>query len=123
MTNLFDKTTNRLSKLRRKILVQIRDGDWGTYNTNNQTELKSTMLKSSVTAMYISCIPLKRTIADFRQEGDTKAKAADTNKKGEMFKNCAVFTACVSELNNEQTDNPKDLHVVMSICHLIEYSR
>lgn len=81
------------------------------------------MLKSSVTAMYISCIPLKRTIADFRQEGDTKAKAADTNKKEEMFKNCTVFTACVSELNNEQTDNAKDLHVVMSICHLIEYSR
>lgn len=123
MTNLFDKTTNRLSKLRRKILVQIRDGDWGTYNTNNQTELKSTMLKSSVTVMYTSHIPLKRTIAVFRQEGDTKARAADTNKNGEMFKNCAVFTACVSELNNEQTDNAKDLHVVMSICHLIEYSR
>ena len=38
------------------------------------------------------------------------------------MKNCVPFTDCMSEINNTQVDNTKDIDVVMSMCSLIEYS-
>ena len=37
-------------------------------------------------------------------------------------KNYALFTDCITEINNTQADNAKDLHVVMPMHNLIEYS-
>ena len=39
-----------------------------------------------------------------------------------MFKNCAPFTNCISEINNTQIDNAKDIDIVMPMYNLIEYS-
>ena len=39
--------------------------------------------------------------------------ANNTNKKV-IFKNCAPFTNCISEINNTQIDNAKDIDIVMS---------
>ena len=39
-----------------------------------------------------------------------------------VFNNCAPFTDCISELNNTQTDNAKDVNIVMPMYNLIEYS-
>lgn len=39
-----------------------------------------------------------------------------------IFENCAAFTDCVSEINNIQIDNVKDLNIVKPMYHLIEYS-
>ena len=38
------------------------------------------------------------------------------------FKNCAPFTNCISEVNNTQVDNAKDIDIVMPMYNLIEYS-
>ena len=38
------------------------------------------------------------------------------------FKNCAPFTNCISEINNMQVDNAKDIGIVMPMYNLIEYS-
>ena len=38
------------------------------------------------------------------------------------FKNCAPFTNCISEINNTQIDNVKDIDIVMPMFNLIEYS-
>ena len=38
-----------------------------------------------------------------------------------VFKNCAPFTNCISEMNNTQIDNAKDIDVVMLMHNLIEY--
>ena len=38
------------------------------------------------------------------------------------FKNCAPFTNCISEINNTQIDNAKDIDIVMPMYNLIEYS-
>ena len=43
-----------------------------------------------------------------------------TNKK-EIFKNCVPFTYCISEINNTEVDNAKDINVVMPMYNLIEY--
>ena len=49
------------------------------------------------------------------------ANANNTNKKV-IFKNCAPFAICISEINNTQVDKAKDFDIVMSMYNLIEYS-
>ena len=49
------------------------------------------------------------------------ADANNTNKKV-IFKNCAPFTNCISEINNTQVDNAKDADIVIPMHNLIEYS-
>ena len=47
---------------------------------------------------------------------------ADKKYKGVIFKNCVLFTNCISEINNTKLDHGKDLGVAMSMHSLIEYS-
>ena len=39
-----------------------------------------------------------------------------------VFKSCAPFTDCISEINNTQIDNAIDIDVVMPMYNIIEYS-
>ena len=39
-----------------------------------------------------------------------------------MFKDCAPFNDCISEINNTQIDHAKQIDVIMSMYNLIEYS-
>ena len=39
-----------------------------------------------------------------------------------IFKDCAPFTICISEINNTQVDNAKGIDSVMPLYNLIEYS-
>ena len=39
-----------------------------------------------------------------------------------IFKDCAPFTNCISETNNGQVYNAKDIDIVMPMYNLIEYS-
>ena len=48
--------------------------------------------------------------------------ANQNNRKNIIIKNCAPFTNCISEINNTQIDNAKDIDIVMSMYNLIEYS-
>ena len=51
----------------------------------------------------------------------TVATPNNVNKKV-IFKNCALFTNCISKINNTQTDFADDIDVVMPMYILIEYS-
>ena len=44
----------------------------------------------------------------------------DERNKGVIFKNCAPFTDCISEINNTQIDNAKYIVVVMLMYNIIE---
>ena len=50
--------------------------------------------------------------------------AAAPNKKNikVISKNCAPFSTCISEVNNTQIDNAKDIDIVMPMYNLTEYS-
>ena len=39
-----------------------------------------------------------------------------------IFKNCAPFTDCISEINNTQVDNAKHIGVLIPKYNLTEYS-
>ena len=56
------------------------------------------------------------------EQDDTAAGQADERDKGVAFKNCAPFINCISEINNTQIDNAKDIDIVMPMYNLIEYS-
>ena len=50
------------------------------------------------------------------------AQEPDNDGKKVVFKNCAPFTDCISEINNTQVDNAKYTDIVMTMYNLIEYS-
>ena len=39
-----------------------------------------------------------------------------------VFKICALFTNCISEINITQTDNAKNINVLISMYNLTKYS-
>ena len=47
---------------------------------------------------------------------------ANNNKKEVVFKNCAPFTDCISEINNTEVDSAKDVDIVMPTYVFKEYS-
>ena len=53
---------------------------------------------------------------------DDAAKRTDERSKGVIFKICAPFNDCISEKNNTQVDNAKDVYVAMPMYKLIEDS-
>ena len=52
----------------------------------------------------------------------SKNKEVDEGNKAVMFKNCAPFTDCISNMNNTQIDMTKYKDGVMPMYNLIEYS-
>ena len=80
------------------------------------------MLKSSLCDYSDAYIFVKGKITITGAGADVAARRTDERDKGVAFKNCAPFTICVSEINNTQIDNCKDIDIVMPMYNLIEYS-
>ena len=119
MINLLDNTPNQPTKFRTNSSVEINAR--GTYNTNKQIKCKTPMLKSSFFDYSDAYILVSGTITIYGAEADDAAKRTDERNKGVTLKNCALFNDCLSEINNIQIDNAKDLDVVMPMYNLIEY--
>ena len=122
IANLIDDTSNPPSKFRKENWVKINDELRGTYNVNSQIKFKTTMLKSSLCDYSDAYILVKGTITITGAGDDAAARQADERDKGVAFKNCAPFTNCISEINNTQVDNAKDIDIVMPMYNVIEYS-
>ena len=80
-----DNTLNQPSKFRTRNWIKINDESRGTYNVNSQITFK-TLVKGTV------------SVNNTAAQG---AAANNTNKKI-IFKNCAPFANCISEINNTQ---------------------
>ena len=122
IANLIDDASNQPSKFRTKNWVEINDESRGTYNANSQIKLKTTMLKCSLCDYSDTYIFVKGKIAITGEGDNALARQADERDKGVTFKNCAPFNNCISEINNTQIDNTKDIDIVMPMYNLIEYS-
>ena len=120
IANLLEDASNQPSKFKTKNWVEINDESRGTYNVNSQIKFKTTMLKSSLCDYSDAYILVKGTIT-VNNTVAADSDANNTNKKV-IFKNCAPFNNCISEINNTQVDNAKDLDIVMPMYNLIEYS-
>ena len=80
------------------------------------------MLKSSLCDYSDAHILVKGRITINGRGAAAAAREADERDKGIAFKNCAPFINCISEINNTQIDNAKDIDIVMPMYNLIEYS-
>ena len=119
---MVDGTSSKPSKFRTKNWVEINDESRGTYNVNGQIKFKTTMLKSRLCDYSDAYIFVKGIKIITRAGADAAARQADERDKGVAFKNCAPFTNCISEINNTQVDNAKDIDLVMPMSNLIECS-
>ena len=80
------------------------------------------MLRSSLCEYSDRYILVKGKITITGAGDNAAARQADERDKGVAFKNCAPFTNYISEINNTQIDNAKDIDIVMPMYNLIEYS-
>ena len=119
---LDDAPSNQPSKFKKKYWVEVNDESRGTCNVNSQIKFKTTMLKSSLCYYSHAYILVKGKITIIGEGADAAAGHLDERNKCVAFKNCAPFTICISEINNTQTDNCKDIDIIMPMYNLIEYS-
>ena len=84
-------------------------------------KLNTTMLNLSICNYSDAYILVEETITVIGDRDDAAARQADKRNIQITFKNCAPFTDCIRE-KNKQVDNTKDLHVVMPMYDLIEFS-
>ena len=75
--------------------------------------------QSHVYVIIVMHIYLKGSISITAQAEDNP----NNGNKEVIFKNCGPFTDCISETNNTQIDNAKDIDVVMPMYSLIECSK
>ena len=69
-----------------------------------------------------ACIPVKGRTTITGAGDDSAAIQADEINKGVIFKNCAPFINCKSEINSIEIDHAKGIDIVMPMYNLIEYS-
>ena len=119
---LGDVSSNQPSKFKTKNWVEINDESREAYNVNSQIKFKTTMLKFRLCDYSDAYIHVKGKITIVGEGDDAAARQADERDKGAVFKNCPPFTLCVSEINNTQIDNCKDIDIIMPMYNLIEYS-
>ena len=120
LMNLLGNISNQPSNFRTKNWTEINDQSRGTYNTNSDIRFKTTMLKSSLCDCSNACIFAKGRITVTGAGDDAATRQAIF--KGVIFKNCAPFTNCKSEINNIEIGNVKDIDKVMPMYDLIEFS-
>ena len=79
------------------------------------------MLKSVLCIYCDGHILVKGKITITGAGVDAAARQADERNKRVIFKNCAPFINCKTEINNTEIDNAKDIDIVIPIYNLIEY--
>ena len=110
ITDLLDNASNRPSKFRTKNQVEINDESKGGYNVNSQIKFKTTILKPSLCDCSDAYILVEGTIT----VNNTGTAAAQNNRnKKVIFKNCVPFSNCISKINNTQTDNAKNIDILI----------
>ena len=115
--NSLDNAPNQATKFWTKNRVEKNDEECGTNNTNNQIIFKTSMLRSSLCNYSDAYILVSGTITVAALGADRRNDDIQV-----VFKSCAPFTNCISQINNTQIDNAKYVDVLMSMYNLIEYS-
>ena len=97
LINLLDDTTNQPSKFRTRNWVEINDESKGRYNNSN-IRFKTSMIRSNLCDYSDTYILVKGTIT-VPSTAAAGVAVNNTNKKV-VFKSCAPFTDCITEINN-----------------------
>ena len=110
---------NQNSKIRITNWVETFNELGGKYNDSN-IKFKMSIISSNLCNYRDEYIFVKGTLTVPNTE--TSGAAVNNTNKNVIFKNCAPFTNCVTKINNTQEDNAQNIHVVMPMYNLTEYS-
>ena len=118
--NLLDKIDSDSKHFATKKWYVINDENNTNYGVN-----KDTGANNPDTIKYNARV-LKPNLCDYPEayiivDGTIRAAAADGNTRLAL-KNCAPFTKCNLEINDEHADTAENLDIVMPMYNLIEYS-
>ena len=118
--NLLDKIDTDSKHFATKKWYIINDENNTNYGVN-----KDTGADNPDTIKYDTRV-LKPNLCDYAEayiliDGTIRATAANANTRLAL-KNCAPFTKCHLEINDEQVDTAENLDVGMPMYNLIEYS-
>ena len=80
------------------------------------------MLKSSLCDYNDGYTLIKGNITITGEGNDAAARQGNERNEGVIFKTCAPFINCKSEINNTEIDNAKDIDIVIPMHNLIECS-
>ena len=117
--NMLDDTTNQPFKFRTRNWVEINDESKGRYDNSN-IRFKTFIIRSNLCGYSDAYILVKGTITV--QNTAAADVAVNNTHKKVIFKNCAPFTDCITEINNTQTDDDQKIDIVMPMYNLTEYS-
>ena len=92
------------------------------YNTNSDIRFKTAMLKSSLCDYGDAYILVKGRNTIIGAENVATARKVGEINTNVIFKNCASFISCKSEINNKEIDNAKNIDIKMQMYNLTEYS-
>ena len=118
--NLLDKIDSDSKHFATKKWYIINDENNTNYGVN-----KDTGANNPDTIKYDARV-LKPNLCDYAEayiivDGTIRAAAADGNTRLAL-KNCAPFTKCNLEINDEHVDTAENLDIVMPMYNLMEYS-
>ena len=116
--NLLGNAPNHLSKFRTKNWTEINGQSRGFSNTNSDIRFKTTMLKPSLCDYSDAYILVKGRISITGARDVIAARKADERNKDVIFKSCAPFINCKSEINNTKLYNARDIDIVMPMYNL-----
>ena len=110
--NLLNDSSNEESKFATKKCYNI-DSQTAKdkYNQSNSIKFEAESIKSSLCDYYDAFILVT---GDIRVTGD--------NNTGVALKNCAPFSICKKEINDEFIDEANHIYIAISMYNLIEYS-
>ena len=98
---------------------EVNDESRGAYNISSQNKFKNLILRSNLCDYNDAYKFVRVTIII---PITAAAGAAANNRKNITIKYCASFTNCISEKNNIQIDNAKDIDIVIPMYNLTENS-
>ena len=100
-------------------MVEINDESKRKYDNSN-IRFKTSKIRSNLYDYSDAYILAKRNIT---VPNTTAAGAAVNNtNKNVIFKNFALFTDCITKINNTQVDDAQKIDIVIPMYNLIEYS-
>ena len=108
LKNLQELTSYQSLKFRTRNWIGIYDRSKGTYNTNSDIRLKTTLLKFSLCDYSDEYISAKGIITITGEGDNADTRHAVERNKGVISKNCAAFTNCK---NNTEIDNNTEIFI------------
>ena len=116
ITKLLDSKFDKVPKFITKKWIEVDNLSGESYDTKKQIRLKTSMLRSDLCDYSDAYIVVTGKIIV------TDPNVASYDKRL-AFKNNAPFISCISKINGELIENAEDLHIVMPMYNLLEYSK